>query len=73
MATPGQIHEVSEADVFGVLRSRPEGLTDLEVAARRREVGPNRLQPPSRWRWLKALAKHFINFFSILLDIAAVV
>ncbi len=69
----GQIHEVGEGDVFGVLRSRPDGLTGLEVAARRREVGPNRLQPPSRLRWLKSLIKHFVNFFSILLDIAAAV
>lgn len=71
MAALGQIHEVAEADVFGLLRSRPAGLSDLEVAARLRQVGPNRLQLPSRWRWIKGLTKHFINFFSILLDVAA--
>ncbi|MEX2185498.1 MAG: cation-transporting P-type ATPase [Pirellulales bacterium] len=73
MATSGQIHEIVEGDVFGVLRSRPEGLTDLEVEVRRREVGPNRLQPPSRLRWVNRLIKQFVNFFSILLDIAAAV
>ncbi|MCA9141002.1 MAG: cation-transporting P-type ATPase, partial [Planctomycetales bacterium] len=73
MAASGQIHEVSKSDVFTLLRSRPEGLTNLEVESRRREVGPNRLQPPSRWRFAKVLAKHFINFFSILLDVAAIV
>ncbi|MCA9229852.1 MAG: cation-transporting P-type ATPase [Planctomycetales bacterium] len=73
MVTSGQIHEVPESDVFAVLRSRPTGLTEGEASVRRREVGPNSLQPPSRWQWLKALVKHFINFFSILLDIAAIV
>ena len=68
-----QIHEVAAGDVFGLLRSRSGGLTALEVEARRHEVGPNRLQPPSRWRWLRILAKHFINFFSLLLYLAAIV
>ena len=70
-ATVGQIHEVTADDVFGLLRSRPEGLRDQEVVVRRREVGPNRLQSPSQLRWAKTLVKQFINFFSILLDIAA--
>ena len=68
-----QIHEVAAGDVFGLLRSRSGGLTAFEVEARRHEVGPNRLQPPSRWRWLRVLAKHFINFFSLLLYLAAIV
>ncbi len=72
-AATGQIHELREDDVYGVLRSRPQGLTDSEVATRRREIGPNRLQSPSRWRWLNSLIKHFVNFFSILLDVAAIV
>ena len=72
-ASIGQIHAVPAADVFHVLQSRLEGLTDEEVAARLRVVGPNRFKPPSRMRWAKLLAKHFINFFSILLDIAAAV
>lgn len=73
MANIGQIHEVPVGDVIRLLRSRAEGLTDLEVAARLREVGLNRLQPASRLRWTKSLVKHFINFFSILLNIAAAV
>jgi sodium/potassium-transporting ATPase subunit alpha len=72
-ATTGQIHEVPPDEVFGLLRSRPEGLTAEEVAARLREVGSNRLQPPSRLRWARILARHFVNFFSILLDIAGAV
>ena len=71
-ATPGQIHEIPPEDVFELLRSRSGGLTDEEAAARRREVGLNRLEPPTKWRWVKLLVKHFVNFFSILLDIAAI-
>ena len=69
----GQIHEFAAGDVFALLRSRSTGLTDQEVAARLLEVGPNRLEPPSRLRWVKSLVKQFVNFFSILLDIAAAV
>ena len=31
----------------------------------------NRLELPSRWRWTKLLGKHFVNLFSILLNVAA--
>jgi sodium/potassium-transporting ATPase subunit alpha len=68
-----QIHEVDVGDVHGLLRSRPQGLDPSEVAARRAEIGPNRLQPPSRWRWADVLGKHLINLFSLLLDLAAAV
>lgn len=70
-STRGQIHEVAADEVFEVLRSRSEGLTDEEASARRREFGLNRLEAPSRFRWVKSLVKHFVNFFSILLEIAA--
>lgn len=72
-ATIGQIHELVDEEVFEMLRSRPEGLTDSEVAARRREVGPNCLQSSPRLQRLRLLIKQFVNLFSILLDIAAAV
>lgn len=72
-AARGQIHNVATEEVFALLRSRPEGLTASEVAVRRREIGPNRLDPPSRLRWLQSLSRQLINFFSLLLDIAAAV
>jgi sodium/potassium-transporting ATPase subunit alpha len=71
MSTAAQIHEVAALDVCGLLRSRTGGLTTSEVATRRAEIGANCLEPPSRWLWLRLLSKHVINFFSILLDIAA--
>ena len=67
----GQIHELEPEAVYGVLRSRAAGLTEREVVTRRQTVGPNRLKPPSRWGWVRRLGKHFVNFFSILLDVAA--
>jgi sodium/potassium-transporting ATPase subunit alpha len=70
--TSGQIHEIAPDDVFDLLSSRRGGLTDEEAAARRREFGLNRLELPSKWRWARSLVKHFVNFFSILLDIAAI-
>jgi sodium/potassium-transporting ATPase subunit alpha len=70
-ATPREIHEVAADEVFPLLRSRRAGLSDAEASARRQEFGWNRLAPPSRWRWVKSLGKQFINFFSILLDLAA--
>ena len=73
MTTPLQIHEVPASEVFTLLRGRPDGLNPAEVESRRREIGPNRLRPPSRWRWARLLAKHAFNFFSLLLDLAAVV
>ncbi len=69
----GQIHEVGVNEVYHTLGSAAAGLSTNEVTARRKEVGPNRLQPPSSWRWLKSLSRHFVNFFSLLLNVAAVV
>ncbi len=70
-AVPPQIHELSADAVYIRLGSRVAGLAAEEVAAKRREFGWNRLDPPSRLRWLTALIKQFVNFFSILLDVAA--
>jgi sodium/potassium-transporting ATPase subunit alpha len=72
-AATGQIHEIAAADVYRLLQSRPAGLTDEEATSRLLEVGPNQLEQPSRLRWVKPLGKQFVNFFSILLDVAAVV
>jgi sodium/potassium-transporting ATPase subunit alpha len=66
-----RIHEVAAEEAFGLLRSRREGLGEAEVVSRRREAGPNRLEPPSRLRWLRSLVRNLTNFFSILLDIAS--
>ncbi len=66
-----QIHNLAEAEVFGLLRSNPRGLSSAEAARRAREVGPNTLSPPPRFRALRLLVKQFTNLFSLLLDAAA--
>ena len=38
-ATAGQIHEVAAGEVFGLLRSRTEGLAEGEMTSRRRDGG----------------------------------
>ncbi len=65
------IHTIAAETVFELLQTQPTGLTDQEAAVRRSTVGSNRLESASRWRWIQLLAKQLLNFFSILLDLAA--
>jgi len=67
-----QIHEAAPARVFELLQSRWEGLNVAEVAERLRELGKNTLGAPARFRLLRSLVRQFTNFFSLLLDAAAV-
>ena len=69
--TDRQIHNLDAAEVYALLRSRPEGLSDAEVARRTAELGPNSLAPPPRLTWLRALGRQFANLFSLLLDVSA--
>lgn len=68
-----QIQNAPPAQVFRLLHSRPEGLNALEVAERRRNVGPNTLEARQRFQWLGILGRQFGNFFTILLAVAAVI
>ncbi|MCA9187349.1 MAG: cation-transporting P-type ATPase, partial [Planctomycetales bacterium] len=72
-ATYGEIHSRNVADVYRWLDSRERGLRLEEVATRQRVHGLNRLPRAKRFRVLKSLGRHFGNFFSILLDVAAAV
>jgi sodium/potassium-transporting ATPase subunit alpha len=67
-----QIHEVSPERVFELLHSRSEGLTEAEAAERLRELGKNILRSPARFRLARSLFRQLTNFFSLLLDVAAV-
>jgi sodium/potassium-transporting ATPase subunit alpha len=69
--TRRQIHNLDIADVYALLRSRPEGLSEPEVARRTAELGPNSLAPPPRLPWLRTLGRQFVNLFSLLLDLSA--
>ncbi|HEY9164305.1 MAG TPA: cation-transporting P-type ATPase [Magnetovibrio sp.] len=68
-----QIQNLQPNEVYRVLHSRAEGLSTHEVAERLAEVGPNTLQRQRRLVWLKNLARQFTNFFTILLEVAAVI
>ncbi len=70
---PGQIQNVRPEEVYSLLDSSPAGLTNRQVEERMRELGPNTLEAVRRFRWLKNLGRQFTNFFSLLLDLAAVI
>jgi len=70
---PGQIQNVRPEEVYTLLNSSPDGLTSRQVEERLRELGPNALESVRRFRWLKNLGRQFTNFFSLLLDLAAVI
>ena len=66
-----QIQHARAEEVYGLMHSRPDGLTRAEVDNRLREVGPNVLHGERRLRWLNSLTRHSFNFFSILLYVSA--
>lgn len=68
-----QIQNLEPEEVYRVLHTRAEGLSDQEVAERFAEVGPNTLQKRRRLVWLKNLVRQFTNFFTILLEVAAAI
>ncbi|HEU5072965.1 MAG TPA: cation-transporting P-type ATPase [Polyangiaceae bacterium] len=67
-----QIHTAAVEGVFRLLQTRPEGLDDRESAERLRALGPNRLQSIASFTPWRSLLKQFTNFFSLLLDAAAI-
>ena len=69
--TQRQIHNLELAEVWSYLRSRADGLGPDEVAQRLAELGPNTLDPPPRWGWLRILAAQVTNLFSVLLYVSA--
>lgn len=68
-----QIHNIAPEQVHRFLHTRADGLSAREVGERLDEVGLNTLEAERRFVWLKNLARQFTNFFSILLDISAVI
>ena len=66
-----QIQNVATDRVFELLHSRTQGLHPNEAEERLREVGPNSLKAPQRFRLLRILVRQLTNFFSLLLDVAA--
>jgi sodium/potassium-transporting ATPase subunit alpha len=73
MSQPQQIQHVTPDEVYGYLGSRPQGLTGHEVEERLLEVGKNTVEVRDRWKWVRTLTKQFTNFFTILLNVSAVI
>jgi len=60
-------------DVFGLLQTRPDGLTDAEADRRREEYGPNVVVHEKRWARLRLLGKAMVNPLVVLLLVLAAV
>ena len=73
MSDMRQIQQLAPNEVFGFMGSRSEGLQPGEVAERLREVGRNTVEVRDPWKWPRTLVRQFLNFFTILLLISAVV
>ncbi|HKI96900.1 MAG TPA: cation-transporting P-type ATPase [bacterium] len=68
-----QIQNAEPDRVYALLQTRPDGLTAREVAERLAEVGSNTLETRQRFRWVESLLRQFLNFFSLLLDLSALI
>lgn len=68
-----QIQNISPDQVFRFLHTREDGLNLREFEERLAEVGLNSIEETKSFMWLKNLGRQFSNFFSILLDISAVI
>ena len=69
----GQIQNINPGEVYTYLHSRLDGLNVREVTARLEEIGPNTLEVPKGHWWLRSLVRQLTNFFTILLDISALI
>lgn len=66
-------HKVPLEELCSKLNTNAEtGMTSAAAAKRLEEDGPNLLTPPKVIPWYVKLAKQFLNFFAILLEVAAV-
>jgi sodium/potassium-transporting ATPase subunit alpha len=67
-----KINELSVADALTVLGTTPNGLETTEASRRLREFGPNQIDRPARTPLAIRLLREFVQFFSVILWIAAV-
>ncbi|NWG88013.1 MAG: cation-transporting P-type ATPase [Hydrogenophilaceae bacterium] len=66
-----KIHQLTADEALASLRSRREGLTATEAAARLREYGENRVERMPRPPWYRLLFQEFSHLFAIILWLAA--
>jgi magnesium-transporting ATPase (P-type) len=65
-------HNLAVEQVFGELRSAPEGLSEREAQARLRVFGPNQIERESQRSWLKILLRQLADPLVYVLLAAAV-
>ena len=57
--------------LYRKFRSSSSGLSSVEVGRRREEFGPNTLQQAKKKNYLLAYLRQYVQFFAILLEVAA--
>ncbi len=70
-ATPSEVANLSQDELFEYLATSPQGLSSGEVLARLRRFGLNRLPRPQPTRWFIELGRQFLHLFALLLWAAA--
>jgi len=68
-----QIQHIDPDEVYRVLHTHETGLNDRAVTERLRELGPNSFDVRDPYKTAKIFIKQFTNFFTILLEIAAII
>ncbi len=61
-----------KAALLQSLKTTENGLTDSQAARRQREFGPNVLEEEKKKNYLLSDLKEYVQFFAILLEVAAV-
>ncbi|MFD7921282.1 cation-translocating P-type ATPase [Streptomyces sp. NPDC059740] len=67
------VHEVPPAEVWERLNVSERGLGAAEVAARRREHGPNEMPTTAGESWWRQLAAQFTDLFAVILMVASAI
>jgi calcium-translocating P-type ATPase len=68
---PTKIHQLPVAEALASLGSGPDGLSQAEALRRLRQSGPNNFGKLTRQPALVRLLKEFVQFFSLILWVAA--
>lgn len=69
--TGRQIHGLDPDEALSLLGSSVHGIDDATARARVAELGPNVLGSAPRFTLARTLGKQFVNLFSLLLDLSA--
>ena len=66
------IFRLDKASLFNRLKTSEDGLDEQRVQRRQQEFGPNVLEKAARKNYLAAYLNQYIQFFALLLEVAAV-